>query len=216
MTMKSGKYLILGVVAGAIASAQNRTDPLGYVTIKPIVHEVRYCVGPTSYFVSERQPGASDIILRLSLKLLYENHRSDPIVLPLRFRSRVRMAVMGQGDAETVTSREDPMDPKAVLVLARPEPPYFIVIPSGKSDLAYLGEFVDVPVRAAGKQLLGTTVQFSITRNHGLLPPSVVEQLQTRWTSYGTLWTGISDSETINLSIPESPEPVDCRKDERF
>jgi len=123
------------------------------------------------------------------------------------------MVVAGQQAAQTFTSREDPFDPKVVVDLARPEPPYFIVIPGGKSDVAYLGELVDVRVRSSDSQLLGKTVQISITRDHGLLP---VEKLQARWKLYGTLWTGIQDSEPLSISIPESHATVDCRKDEKF
>lgn len=208
--MKIEKCLILLATGGVMVSAQNRTAQSRDLTIKAIVHEVKYCLGPTSFLPSKQQPGASDITLRLSLKLLYENHRSEPIIVPLGFRSLARMMVAGQQDAETVLSRENPYDPTRVVELARPAPPYFVVIPGGKSELQYFGELVDVGVRSSDRQLLGKTVQISITRDHGLLP---VEKLQARWKSYGTVWTGIQDSEPVSISIPESPATVDCGKD---
>jgi len=125
------------------------------------------------------------------------------------------MVVAGEQDAQTVLSRPNPFDPKAVVNLARPEPPYWVVIPGGKSEVRYFGELVDVRVRSSEMQLLGKSVQFSITRDHGL-PPSEVETLQAKWKSYGTLWIGVQELEPVSVSIPESPATVDCRKDERF
>ena len=126
------------------------------------------------------------------------------------------MVVAGQRGGEIVSSKVDPLGLDVIEGLAIPSLPYFIVIPSGKSDVAYLGELVDVPVSSSGRQLLGKTVQFSINRDHGLLQPSAVEALQRKWKGYGVLWTGIQDSEMVSVPIPVSPATVDCRKDERF
>jgi len=196
----------------------------GDVTIKARVHEVKYCLGPTSYFPAKQQPAASDITLRLVLDLLYENHGSEPIIVPLGYRSVARMVLAGQGDAQAILSRVVPFPQqltppgqpdrsKPMSELARPEPPYFIVIPGGKSEWRYLGEPIDVRVRSSDRQLLGKIFQFSVTRDHGLL---TFEKLQDKWKSYGTFWTGIQESDTASVPIPESPETSDCRKDERF
>jgi hypothetical protein len=215
--MKIGISIVLVVASSAVMSAQSTGKSSGGITLSAIVHEVKYCLGPTSYFSAERQSAAADdITLRLSVKLIYENHGTDPVILPLRFRSLARMVVAGRSGAEIVSSIEDPLDLNAVVKLARPEPPYFIVIPAGKPEFGYLGELLFVPVRSSEKQLLGTTVQFLITRDHGLLPPSMVEMLQAKWKSYGNIWAGTQDSEPLSLSIPQAPITVDCRKDERF
>jgi hypothetical protein len=212
--MKTCRSLILLMWGGAMCAAQNR--PSGDVRIEAIIHETKYCLGPTSHFPQKQQPGPSDITLRLSVELLYENHLSRPIILPLGYSSTAQMVVAGQQDAERVGSRGNPFDPNALVDLTNPAPPYFIVIPSGKSsELRYLGEFVYVPVLSPDRRLLGKDIQLSITRDHGL-PPSVVRQLQGRWEDSGMLWTGIQKSGTVSVSIPESPATADCRKEERF
>ncbi len=208
--MKIRRSLILLLMARTVDSA-----PSADVTIKPIIHEVKYCLGPTSHFPQKQEPGPSDITLRLSLTLLYENHGSGPIILPLGYGSIARVVVVGEQDMRTVASRDNPFDPNALVGFSLPAPPYFAVIPGGKSELRYFGEFVYVPVRSADWQLLGKTIQLSITRDHGL-PSSVIEELQRKWKSYGVFWTGIQDSERVTVSIPASPATADCRKDERF
>ena len=211
--MKIDECLILLAISVVVGIAQNRAAPSEDVMIRAIVHEVKYCQGPTSYFPSKQQSGASDITMRLSLQLLYKNLGSAPIILPLGFRSIAKMVVGGQQDEQIVRSRENPFDPKRVVEVYRPEPPYFIVVPGGKSESRYFGELVDIPVRSPNNHLLGKTIQISMTRDHGLQP---IEKLQARWKPYGTLWTGVQNSEPVSVSIAESPVTVDCRKDERF
>jgi hypothetical protein len=214
--MRVVRILIFTVIGGTIGGAQNSAPAIGGLTITPIVGNAKYCMGPTSYFPQEHQPGVSDITLRLSLKVLYENHGAEPMILPLRFRSVVRMFVAGGTSGEVVTSRVDPLDQDAIKAQAQPDPPYFLVIPGGGSELAYLGELVDLRVRSPSRVLLGRTLQFSITRDHGLLPSSLFEELRNKWRAYGTLWNGVRDSKMFSVSVPEAPVTVDCRKDERF
>src|SRR5882762_2557467 len=130
--MKIRILLILLIGGGVILTTQQTAASSADISIRLIVHEVKYCLGPTSYIPPRIHPGPSDITLRLSLKLLYKNHRTGAIILPLRFGSIVRMLVVGQQEGETIVSREDPFDLKAFVNLAGPAPPYFIVIPSGK------------------------------------------------------------------------------------
>ncbi|HVY94337.1 MAG TPA: hypothetical protein VHA14_16365, partial [Bryobacteraceae bacterium] len=116
------------VISAQLISAQLATAPLANVTIRPIVHEVKFCLGPVSYFPSPHQPEASDIAVKVSLKLLYENRGRVPIIVPLRFRSSVRMAVAGREGSSIVSSQTDPWDTEGVRDLVRPEPPDFLVI----------------------------------------------------------------------------------------
>lgn len=195
--------------------AQARSAPAGDVTIKAVVAKVQYCVGPISMLPSPLQPGPSDITLSLYLQLFYENHGAEPMIVPLQFRSRARM-ITGQQDAETITLREDPFDPEYLATLDRPTPPDFIVIPAGRSEFAYLGERVDVPVHSPNRQLLGKTARFVIVRDHGLIPPPNIGELRVRWRDFGVVWTGTQESEAVSISIPESPATEDCAKDDRF
>jgi hypothetical protein len=221
-TMKIGTYIIALATSGVMAYAQNGAAQPGKITITPIIHEVKYCLGPYYPFPVLEQPFGSDITLMVSWKMLYKNLGSEPIILPLRYGSRVRMRILGEENVQTVESREDRYDSNAVRALARPEPTSFIVIPAGASEVGYLGEFAFVRVHALtmqlplrevipGIDLLGKTLEFSIVRDHGRLGPPLVEELQAKWKTYGTLWSGTQESETVSVSIPASPATVVCR-----
>jgi hypothetical protein len=82
--MKAATVVFLLAVCGAAMGAQTSAVSSRGVTIRMSMGSGNYCLGPTPLF----QAGPGDIILMLPLKLRYENHRSDAIILPSSFNSR--------------------------------------------------------------------------------------------------------------------------------
>ena len=48
---------------------------------------------------------------------------------------------------------------------------------------------------SSGLDLRGKTVQIVMTRDFRSLAPEVVEKLNEKWKDYGTVWTGVAESE---------------------
>jgi hypothetical protein len=42
------------------------------------------------------------------------------------------------------------------------------------------------------------------------LASEVVEKLNEKWKDYGTVWTGVAESETLTFLIPEEPLTRNC------
>jgi hypothetical protein len=49
-----------------------------------------------------------------------------------------------------------------------------------------------------------------MTRDFRSLAPNVVEKLNEKWNNYGTVWTGVADSETLTFRIPANPPTRSC------
>ena len=49
-----------------------------------------------------------------------------------------------------------------------------------------------------------------MTRDFRSLAPEVVEKLNEKWMDYGTVWTGVAESDTLTLQIPKEPETRNC------
>jgi hypothetical protein len=58
--------------------------------------------------------------------------------------------------------------------------------------------------------LRGKTVQIVMTRDFRSLAPDVVEKLNEKWKDYGTVWTGVAESEPLTLQIPKEPVTRNC------
>jgi len=69
-----------------------------------------------------------------------------------------------------------------------------------------------IPVldHSSGLDLRGKTVQIVMTRDFRSLAPEVVEKLNEKWMDYGTVWTGVAESDTLTLQIPKEPETRNC------
>ena len=49
-----------------------------------------------------------------------------------------------------------------------------------------------------------------MTRDFRSLAAEVVEKLSEKWKNYGTVWTGVAESNTLTLQIPKEPETRSC------
>jgi hypothetical protein len=49
-----------------------------------------------------------------------------------------------------------------------------------------------------------------MTRDFRSLAPEVVEKLNEKWKDYGTVWTGVAESDTLTFQIPKEPETRNC------
>ena len=219
--------LYITIFTACALIAQDQPELSATVTINPMVDDVIYCLGPTSYLARVNQPGESDVTLQITLKLTYENRGTQPIIVPLRYDSVDRMRVNEEPGArivgnfrnwvglqEAAAGLSHPMD--AEKPTAGTAPP-FIVIPPHSSEGRYLGEALTIRVRGPEKDLLGKTLHFSVERDHlGSTPQSVADALQEKWKKDGVLWLGSLNSGEVALTVPDSPETVDCRKLEQF
>jgi hypothetical protein len=88
----------------------------------------------------------------------------------------------------------------------------FSIIAGSKYALSTAPEGVIIPVldRSSGLDLRGKTIQIVTTRDFRSLAPDVVEKLNEKWKNYGTVWTGVAESETLTFQIPEEPLTRNC------
>jgi hypothetical protein len=167
--MKVATFVFLLAVCGTVMRAQSSAAPSGDVTIEMSTGSPQYCLGPNPSPVFQGQAqDPDDITLRLPLKLLYENHRSETIFLPPWIRYLTRMTVAGQ-NGSTILRRVGTggMDVKAVMAMSRPDTRFFSIIAGGKYVWSTFLEGVTIPVlaRSSGLDLRGKTVQIVVTRD---------------------------------------------------
>ena len=169
-----------------------------------------YCVGAIPQFFSSNR-GPDDITLRLPLKLLYENHRSETIILPPWIHYLTRMTVDGQNGSTVLRNATRGIDVKGVMAMSSPDR-LFAIIAGGKYAWSTGLEWVLIPVRhlPSGLDLRGKTVQIVMTRDFLGLAPDVVDKLNEKWKDYGTVWTGVAESNTVTFYIPKEPLTRDC------
>jgi hypothetical protein len=207
-------FMLLLVVCVVVMHAQNNAAPSGDVTMSISEGTPEYCLGEISapLFGGGSKRGPDDITLQLPLKLIYENHRRETIILPSWVHYLTRMTVAGQNGSTVLRNRGNGgMDVNQVMAMSRPNL-QFSIIPGGK-DAWYSGvEGVVIPVldRSSGLDLRGNTVQIAMTRDFRSLTPDVVGKLNEKWKDYGTVWTGVAESDTLTFQIPKEPETQSC------
>src|SRR5262245_58332050 len=211
--MKAATCVFLLAVCGAVVRAQSSAAPSGDVTIEMSTGSPEYCLGPYPGFLFQGpERGPNDITLRLPLKLLYENHRSETIILPSWIHYLTRMTVAGQNGSIVLRSVEGSMDVKTVMAMSRPDTGHFSIIAGGKYAWSTGLEGVVIPVldRSSGWDLRGKTIQIVMTRDYRSLAPEVVEKLNEKWKGYGTVWAGVVESEPLTFRIPAEPLTRNC------
>jgi hypothetical protein len=207
--------------------AQTGAAPSGDVTIALTKGNSEYCLGPTPVQwanLFKLGQGPDDIALRLPLKLRYENHRSDTILLPMGLTAVTRMTVTGETEPTILrnTGRFGPADWDKLTALSSPDADHFSTVASSKGtvklsvlkypDSVDVDDFVAIPVwvRSSGFDLRGKTVQITTTRDFRSIAPEVVDKLNEKWKNYGTVWAKVVESDTLTLRIPEAPMTVNC------
>ena len=56
----------------------------------------------------------------------------------------------------------------------------------------------------------GKTVQIVMTHDFRSLAPEAMEKLNEKWKDYGTVWTGVAESDTVTFHIPDEPLTRNC------
>jgi hypothetical protein len=225
--MKVATFVFLLAVCGAVMGAQTSAVSSRDVTIRMSTGSGNYCLGPYGPLF---QGGRDNITLMLPLKLRYENHRSETIILPFSVHHFTRMTVAGQNGSTVLRSvGGGDINVNTVMALSRPdtrESP-FSILPGKRAesstvlDLAQclsatdrgcFPDFVWIPVlnRSSGLDLRGKAVQIVTTYDHRSLAPEVVEKLNEKWKDYGTVWAGVVESETVTVQIPIEPVTRNC------
>jgi hypothetical protein len=226
--MKAATFAFLLLVCGSVLRAQRSAAPTGDITIGMVEGSTEYCLGriPSPRLT---QRGPDDITLLLPLKLWYENHRSETIILPIESHRLTRMTVDGQNGVTILRDARLGLDATAVMAMSRPDSPNssFLILPAIKPQtstaLDWLkclprtapgcfgdGGVIPVLERSSGLDLRGKTIRIVTTRDHRSLTQEVVEKLNQKWKDYGTVWTGVVESETLTLRIPDEPLTRNC------
>jgi hypothetical protein len=211
---------------GAQTSAVSSRD----VTIRMSTGSAQYCLGRNRLPLFQGQTqGPDDITLMLPLKLRYENHRSETIILPFSIQHSTRMTVVGQSGSTVLRSvGGGDINVKTVMAMSRPDTRESLLDPPRKKaesstvlDLAQclsatdpgcFPDFVSIPVlnRSSGLDLRGKAVQIVTTYDHRSLAPEVMEKLNKKWKDYGTVWAGVVESETVTVQITVEPVTRNC------
>jgi hypothetical protein len=211
--MKAAMVVLLLAVCGVVMCAQNSAAPSADVTIGISEDTPEYCLGEILLPSFEGpQRGPDDITLRLPLTVRYENHRSETIILPFWTHNLTRMTVAGQtGSTVLKNVGYGGMNVNTLMAMSRPELPYSIIAGS-KYALSTAPEGVIIPVldRSSGLDLRGKTIQIVTTREFRSPAHDVVEKLNEKWKNYGTVWTGVAESETFTFQIPKEPLTRSC------
>jgi len=226
VSLKATLFVSLLVVGGVDTHAQIPGAVAGEVAIVLREGQADYCLDFQGRGRNST-PRPSDIMLRLPVRLRYQNHRSDTIYLPHAYQWLWRMLVPGQNEPTILrNARIGAPDVKSLLALSRPEAGPFWVIAGEKdasttapnlSVLKYKDTVEDndtvlIPVldRSSGLDLRGKTVQIAMTRDFRSIPPNVVETLNEKWKDYGIVWAQVVESDTLTLRIPEQPLTRNC------
>ncbi len=226
MKVEAAAGFLLILVCGTVLLSQNNPAPVSDVTIAMSAGATDYCKGQNIH--NEQQP--DDITLLLRLKLLYQNHRSQTLLVPLGFNFTVRVTTAGQ--SEPISLRQggggaSGLDVKTLTAASRPTEG-FMSLAAGKDasskipDYSVLKfkdsvddtDFVRIPVvdRSSGIDLRGKSVQIVLTRDYrSALPADLVPKLNDKWKEYGLVWAGVAESETVTFQIPRDPLMRDCR-----
>lgn len=212
--MKAAAFAFLLTASVVVLHAQSRAARSADVTIGMSEGTPEYCLGPNpSHLFEGLKRGPDDITLRLLLKVSYDNHRSDTIIIPSWIHYLTRMTVVGQNGSTVLRNvGGGGMDVKTVMAMSSPDTRHFSIIAGGKYVWSTGLEGVVIPVlhRSSGLDLRGKTVQIVMTRDFRSLAPEVVEKLNEKWKDYGTVWAGVAESETVTFRIPEEPLTRNC------
>ena len=228
--MKAATFVFLLAVCGAVLHAQTAT-PSGDVRIKISEGTPEYCLGPhPSILLQGSLGGPNDILLRLPLRLRYENRRSETIFLPRGYSFLWRMAVANQAGSTTLRNGgggAHGLDVKSLMALSHPEGGPFWIVAGGTGtspavpnfsvlkyeDTVNDNDFVMIPVldQSIGWDLRGKTVQITTTRDfRSSIAPEVVQKLNEKWKDYGTVWARVVESDTLTIQIPQEPLTRNC------
>jgi hypothetical protein len=120
--MKAATFVFLMAVCCVVMRAQSSAAPSGDVTIGMSEGAAEYCLGPNpSPLFEGPKRGPDDITLRLPLKLSYENHRSETVIVPSWIHYLTRMTVAGQNGSTVLRSvGTSGMEVKTVMALSSP------------------------------------------------------------------------------------------------
>jgi hypothetical protein len=209
--MKAAAFVFLLMVCGTVMHAQSSAAPSADVTISISEGSADYCAGEDPSPVLPNR-GPDDIALRLPLKVSYENHRPETIILPLWNHYLMRMTVDGQNGSTVLrNATREGMDVKGVMGLSSPDR-NFTIITGGKYVWSTGVEGVSIRVldHSSRVDLRGKTVQIVMTRDFRSLAADVVEKLNEKWKNFGTVWTGVAESNTLMFYIPPEPLTRNC------
>ena len=218
--MKAATLVLVLAVCGAVVHAQNSAAPSADVTLQMSENtpdfKPEYCLGELTEprFEGPRRQGPDDITLQLPLKVLYQNHRPETIILPPWNHYLTRMTVVGQNGSTVLRemgNRNRRMNVNEVMALSSPNF-QFTIIAGGKDGWSSGNEGVVIPVldHSSGLDLRGKTVQIVMTRDFLSLAPDGAARLSEKWKNHGTVWTGVAESNTLTLQIPKEPETRSC------
>jgi len=157
--MKAATLVLLAAVCGAVIHAQGNAVPSADVTIGMFEGTPEYCLGeiPSPLFGGGPKRGPDDITLQLPLKLIYENHRQETIILPSWIHYLTRMTVPGQNGSTVLRNRGNGgMDVNTAMAMSKPDLS-FSIIAAGKFAWYTGVEGVVIPVldHSSGLDLRG-------------------------------------------------------------
>src|SRR5690349_20480455 len=112
--------LLLVLISGTLVIAQNGPTGSPDVTMAMVPGAAQYCKGQN---IRLQNQNPDDIMLLLRLKLLYQNHRDQALLLPLGFDFSARVYVPGRSEA--ISERKggggaQGLDVKSLMAASRP------------------------------------------------------------------------------------------------
>jgi hypothetical protein len=220
-------FACVGVCAG-----QNATLPVSGVAGLAAVAtnaDVNYCFGRRRGLDPGRTP-ASYIDLQLRVRVSYRNDGARPVILPLERERTVYYGLKPEG----MSAFQEDMDllqstPKAMKELPAeaslespisPKNDAFAVIPAAGEMTPALSEHITLPVNRFGffkryPDLRGHRVYVKLQFAHRELSAALKQDLSSRWSPFGVLWTGTLTTETFPVDVPVTPPvPGLCRDPE--
>jgi hypothetical protein len=217
--MKKAAIAILLALPSAMIGAQT-TGSSADVTIKMSPGSPSYCLGPSGAFATLAR-GPNDITLTLPLKLRYENHRSEGVILPSPYHYVVSATVVGQSTpiskregsgGSGTTDVNSPLFSFMRVEGAEPSAGLDLRQCLAATDPGCISDFIPIPVldRSSGLDLRGKTVQIVTTRDHSL-PSDMVAKLSNKVKASEIIWARVVESEMMTFRISDEPLTRSCR-----
>jgi hypothetical protein len=214
--MKAIGLLLLLASSAVLSGAQNSTVPAKDVNLRMRVGDQAYCKGQTGPPIAQAQ-GPNDIILSVVMKVWYENHRPEKVVLPGPFGFRMKAQLPGQnvpiieriGSGGTRDVNNTYFETTTVDPQPGPGPDLLQCLAS--TDPGCSRQYIYIPVvdRGTGLDLRGKTVEVVLTRDH-TIPADAVEKLKAKVKTEQVLSANV-ESQVLSIAIPSEPSTRDCR-----
>jgi hypothetical protein len=170
------------------------------------------------------------ITMQFDVRVVYVNRNNVPVILPLDPSATL---VVSRSANETGEGKRQILIPPVYkrpvmdlrdfpIDLSLPDWRRFEILPPQQASphaRSIFGIHLQVhdPDQPSSRlELLGKKVLLQLELDHQRIPPDLSRDLQVRWSKQGKLWTGITRTVPIGITIPDKPITHKCQSKVRI